>query len=215
MADSDGWGNLVALLIPKAAKTKSCADLRPITLLPALKKLYSLLLLSRVSPLLHDKLHEWSLGCRKGYQALELIHAVRLLCERHREWDKKLCICKLEFRKAFDSLSHIALERTLLEAGNHENLTLVILREIIHIQVAFVFQDSLSLPVPILNGVPQGDPASPLFFSAAVDRLLTVCVSRWMRGKVGLFLEPESPENAAIHFPILCWMDGRHLLFFF
>ena len=90
MADSDEWGHLVALLILKATTTTGCADLRPITLLPALKKLFSLLLLSRVSPLLSEKLHEWSLGCRKGYQALELIHAVRLLCERHREWDKKL-----------------------------------------------------------------------------------------------------------------------------
>ena len=211
MADSEEWDHLVALLIPKAATTKGCADLRPITLLPALKKLYSLLLLSRVSPLLHDNLHEWSLGCRKGYRALGLIHAVRLPCERHREWDKKLCICKFDFRKASGSLSHVALERTLLEAGSHENLTLAILRETIRVRVAFAFQDSLGLPVPILNGVPQGDPASPLFFSATVDRLLTVCVSRWLREKVGLFLEPESPEETAIHFPILCWMGDIYL----
>ena len=65
MADSDEWDQLVALLIPKAATTKGCADLRPITLLPALKKLYSLLLLSRVSPLLHDKLHV-EFGVPKG-----------------------------------------------------------------------------------------------------------------------------------------------------
>ena len=207
MADSDEWDHLVALLIPKAATTKGCADLCSITLFPALKKLYYILLLSRVFPLLHDKLHEWSLGCRKGYQALELIHAVRLLCEHHRERGKNLCICKLDFRKAFDSLSHVALEKTLLEAGSHENLTLAILREIIRVQVAFVFQDSLSLPVPILNRVPQGDPASPLFFSATVGRLLTVCVSRWLREKVGLFLESNSPEGTPVHFPILCWMD--------
>ena len=108
-------------------------------------------------------------------------------------------------------MSHVALERTLLEAGSHENLTLAILREIIRVQVAFIFQDSLSLPVPILNGVPQGDPASPLFFSAMVDRLLTVRVSRWLRENVGLFLEPESPEGTPIHFPILCWMDDIYL----
>ena len=185
MADSDEWDHLVALLIPKAATTKGCADLRPITLLPALKKLFSLLLLSRVSPLLSEKLHGWSLGCRKGHQALELIHAVRLLCERHREWDKKLCMCKLDSRKAFDSLTHIALERTLRDTGTHENLTLAILREIIQVQVAFVFQDSLSLPVPILNGARQGDPASPLFFSATVERLLAKCVARWLREKTG------------------------------
>ena len=158
-------------------------------------------------PLLNDELHEWSLGCRKGFQALELIHAVRLLCEHHREWNKKLCICKLDFRKAFDSLIHIALERTLRDAGAHGNLTLAILREIIQVPVAFVFQDSLNLPVPTLSGVPQGNPASRLFFSAIVDRLLATCVSRWLREKVCLVLEPESLEGASVHFPILCWMD--------
>ena len=91
------------------------------------------------------------------------------------------------------------------------NLTLAILREIIKVQVAFVSQDSISLLVPILNGVPQGDPASPFFFSATVDRLLTVCVSRWLRGKVGLPLEPDSTEEAPIHFPILRWMDDIYL----
>ena len=71
------WHNLPTLLLPKIPRVKSRTQLRPITIPPVLKELYSTLLLFRVSPYLEPLLSPWNLGCRKGYQALESISTVR------------------------------------------------------------------------------------------------------------------------------------------
>ena len=80
------WHLLSAVLIPKAPRISSCKKLRPITILPVLKKLYSNLLLTRVTADLVESLSQWNMGCRRGFQALEVISILRWLSERHSEW---------------------------------------------------------------------------------------------------------------------------------
>ena len=55
------WHLLSAVLIPKASRISPCRKLRPITILPVLKKLYSNLLLTRVTADLADSLSQWNI----------------------------------------------------------------------------------------------------------------------------------------------------------
>ena len=71
------------------------------------------------------------MGCRKKFQAVELIQAVRLVIERAKEWQLPVFVAKLDFRKAYDSLSHAAIEATLKQAGVDDDLIRVYVREIL------------------------------------------------------------------------------------
>ena len=99
VGEPSSWYNLYTFLLPKIPRVKSRTQLRPITILPALKKLYSTLLLSRASPHLKPLLSPWNLGCRKGCRALELISAVQWSVEKCQEWNDMLWIVKLDFKK--------------------------------------------------------------------------------------------------------------------
>ena len=63
------------------------------------------------------------------------------------------------------------------------------MREIYDNKVSFKFLDITSDHVFLLNGVAQGDPASPLLFTATVDRLLRPLVDKWKRFGRGLQLD--------------------------
>ena len=91
------WHLLPAALIPKAPRISSCKKIRPITILPVLNKLYSNLLLTRVAADFVDSMNHWNMGCRRGYQALEVISILRWLSQRHSEWRVPLFVGKLDF----------------------------------------------------------------------------------------------------------------------
>jgi hypothetical protein len=202
------WRELTAVLIPKINRVKRVADLRPITIVPTLKKLYSLLLLSKASPQLEEKLSPWNMGCRKSFQALEAVSCLRWAVERSREWQLPLYVAKLDFKKAFDSLSQASLEKTLVDAGVDQDVVLSILEEISEVHVSFTFQGVTSKPLLLLTGVPQGDPSSPLYFCSTVDRLVKPLVSKWKQAGLGFTLD----EGASLHLPLLAWMDDLYLL---
>ena len=95
------WHLLSAVLIPKGPRISSRKKLRPITILPVLKKLYSNLLLTRVTIDLVNSLSHWNMGCRRGYQALEVISILRWLSERHSEWKMPFYVGKPDFKESF------------------------------------------------------------------------------------------------------------------
>ena len=111
------WENLRAVLLPKVPRPAICNDLRPITIVPTPRKRFSCVWLGRVRPLLEIALSEWKMGCRKKFQAVELIQAVRLVIERAKEWQLPVFVAKLDFRKAYDSLSHAAIGATYSQTG--------------------------------------------------------------------------------------------------
>ena len=62
----------------------------------------------------------------------------------------------------------------------------------------------------LLNGVAQGDPASPLLFTATVDRLLRPLVDKWKR--LGRGLQLDLDDGSTVHLPLLPWMDDVYVL---
>ena len=211
MGDPSSWQNLSTLLLPKVPRVKQRSQLRPITILPVLKKLYSTLLLSRVSPYLTPLLSPWNLGCRKGYQALELISVVKWSIEKCQEWHAPLWVVKLDFRKAFDSLTHPSLHKTLRDAGVPDEYVVAVLRELLGVQLSLRYGDVVSHKILALIGVPQGDPGSPLYFSSTVDRLLRPLLAKWKANEIGFTMRSDDTSDPPVHLPLLAWMDDVYL----
>ena len=91
------------------------------------------MLLDRVRAKLLGSLSEWNMGCRPGFQALELIQTLRWVVGRCREWGLPL----------------------------YEDIHAIV-RETDGVEVSFQLEGVQSDPVELTNGLLQGDPPSPV-----------------------------------------------------
>ena len=114
-----------------------------------------------------------------------------------------LFVGKLDSKGAFDALSHPSLE-TMWGPGKY---ALAIKRKICDNKVSFKFLDIASDHVLLLNGVAQGDPASPLIFTATVDRLFRPLVDKWKR--LGRGLQLDLDDGSTVHLRTTPGLDGR------
>eukprot|EP00973_Karenia_brevis_P036399 5019251-Karenia_brevis.AAC.1 len=71
-----------------------------------------------------------------------------------------LWLCTVDFRKAFDSIEHVALWRALAEQGVHAHY-IKTLASLYTAQVGHINVGVLSREFSITRGVKQGDPISP------------------------------------------------------
>ena len=66
-------------------------------------KLYMMVLYAAISPVM--RFRSWiQHGAGKGFQCLEVVHALRLVSEKCLEWGMPLILISLDVRKAYDSL---------------------------------------------------------------------------------------------------------------
>ena len=120
------------------------------------------------------------------------------------------CI-KLDVRKAFDSLSHPALQKTLTDSGVPDDLVSAAFRELLGVELYLKYGDIVSEKVLSLIGVPQGDPGSLLYFASTIDRFLRPLIVRWKAAGVGLTLSSDDVDGEGTHMPLLAWMDDFYL----
>ena len=92
----------------------------------------------------------------------------------------------------------------LKQAGIDEDLIRVYIREILKLSVVFHLNGISSEAVPLLMGLLQGDPASPLLFTATVNRLMQPLVDRWNREDLGFKIGEE-------RICLFAWMDDLYL----
>ena len=151
-------------------------------------------------------LSEWNMGCRPGFQALELVQTLGWVVERCRECGLPLFMAKLGFAKAYDtcSLIHSALQSTLGQADCDVEDIHATMRETDGVEVPFQLGVQ-SDPVELTNGLLQGGPPSPVYFTAAIGRVLKPVVAKWERQQIGLHLD-------GMHMPLVGWMDDLYVL---
>ena len=185
------WHQLVATLLCKVPVVTKPSELRPITLMPVLQKVYSRLLLSKAGPKsAHQSEHMF--GFRKQYQIAELLQCVQQIREKSRAWNLPLFLLKADVKKAFDQVSHTALWAALLHKGVDEGVARATMREYLNNHISFRLPDgTIFEPVPITCGTKQGDPLSPLLFTAVLDMILEPL----MQKQAAQSLKAENKEN--------------------
>ena len=97
-------------------------------------------------------------------------------------------IATIDFTKAFDSITHKSIWKTLKSCGiNHEYIRL--LKKFYIDQKASVQTDAESNMFEIKNGTKQGDPLSSLLFNTVLQNSLKVVTQRWQKNKgMGTYL---------------------------
>ena len=126
---TEKWSISIIQPIYKGKGSKSDPDnYRGISLISCLCKLFTCLLNSRLFKYLdaNDLLGEEQAAFRKGYSVLDHVFALKSIIDIYLSSKKKLYICFIDYKKAFDSINRQKLWSKLLTYNINGNLLNVI-----------------------------------------------------------------------------------------
>lgn len=147
------WKQTTIKVLHKPGDTKEPKNYRPIAIIPLLYKLYAKLLYNRLAPLLNQQQSPDQAGFRHGFCTTDHLYTTTLLHEKSHEWQLGLWIATVDFKKAFDTVSHDKLWESLRMQGISEAYVQK-LQQLYHDQSARIKTDRWSRIFPIQRGVP-------------------------------------------------------------
>ncbi|CAG9094113.1 unnamed protein product [Plutella xylostella] len=162
------WKISLITLLYKKGDPKLIDNYRPISLLPTLYKLFSMVILNRISKSLDYQQPREQAGFRKGYSTTDHIFTLTQIIERYNEYNKKLYVAFIDYSKAFDSISHAKLWESLAEQGIHSKY-IHLLKSLYSQASAKIKLERIGDSFDIQRGVKQGDPLSPKLFTALLE----------------------------------------------
>ena len=154
--------------MPKKGNPDHIRNYRPISLLPTISKCFSKVLYKRLQQQIEQKQDVEQAGFRPGKSTIDQIHVLTLLIEKTREYNLPLYLLFVDYEKAFDSVEHASLWRSLESASVHPSI-ISTLQEIQSKSTTTIFVHERQIPIQIKRGVRQGDCISPLLFNAALQ----------------------------------------------
>lgn len=156
-------------LIPKKDGADQPGDFRPITVSSVLLRTYHKILATRIMK--HVVLDPRQKAFRQVDGCSENVFLLDMLLRCYREQFKPLFIASIDVAKAFDSVTHQAINDTLLHLGVPEVMVEYIMYSYRGSCTRLVCSDWVSELIFPKCGVKQGDPLSPVIFNMIIDRL--------------------------------------------
>lgn len=158
------------ILIHKDGDSSDPKNYRPITIYPLVRRV--------IEKCLEKKLSFYTSTApeQRGFKMGPGTHINASLingCLKDAKSKKKdLCIAFLDVSKAFDSIGHIHIEKTLQSSGTPSSLVKCIMAFVKNNTTIVENKMEKTNPIEIKRGVAQGAPTSPLLFSLAIDHIV-------------------------------------------
>ena len=179
------WRTTVIKVLFKDGDPKLPSNYRPISIIPILYKLLSRLIMNRIRSTLDSHQCADQVGFRSGYSTDDHLFTFCQLQEKCKEWRQDLWIAAVDFRKAFDTVSHQKLYQMLREHGVPE-IYVNFYEKFYGNQEGCVQLDVLSKKFGFKRGVKQGDPISPIFFNCILEGIFEQLKTTWHSKQYGL-----------------------------
>lgn len=162
------WRNSRTVILHKKGDRDDLRNYRPISLLSVLYKLFTKIILSRISRTLDEAQPPEQAGFRQGFSCVDNIQAVARVIEVCREYQMPLVLTFVDYEKAFDSVETNAILSALVDQGVDPSYirTLADCNRNCTTTIR-LFQRPLTIPIE--KGVRQGDTISPKLFTAALQ----------------------------------------------
>ena len=148
---------------------------------------------------LDDHLHCTQHGFRKGLSCQTQLCATFNYLDKSIDDGHTTHALVMDFKKAFDSVTHRSLWRSLLQQGVPDGY-INLLDKLYTDQVGVVRTDRFSKEFNIEKGVKQGDPLSSLLFNCAAEQLMRTVKQRWRGKGHGVALKPNDERLTNLRF---------------
>ena len=111
------WQHTTIKVLHKSGDKQLPSNYRPIATIPLLYKLFSRLLYNRLEPTLDKNQSCDQAGFRRGRCTTDHLFTTVMLQEISDEWQLPVFFATVDFKKAFDSVTHCAIWNALDEQG--------------------------------------------------------------------------------------------------
>ena len=172
----------IAKVLPlfKKDDPSQITNYRPISLLPAISKIYERVVFQQLMIIFSQRnlFHTSQYGYRKGHStelaALELVDRVSKALDAKKSSQHCLAIF-MDLSKAFDTLDHSILLRKLAHYGLGPLSCKLIDSYLSHREQYVQLENAASSRLPISTGVPQGSVLGPILFLIYLNDIENVC----------------------------------------
>ena len=174
-----------SILLPKCSSgLDEIGNWRPLSIASTLARLYTKILAKRLSEsvTLHPAQRGFIRAAGVSENTILLEHLIR---KAKGQGKGSLVVAFLDLAKAFDTVSHCLSERGLERLGVPKKFTEVVRDLYTGASTVFGTGGGDTRPIPINQGVKQGDPLSPILFNVALDPLFCTLQQRgrgWSEG---------------------------------
>ena len=107
------WTQSLIITLPKKGSLQPCQNYRTISLISHPSKVMLRILMNRLKPQAGEITKEEQAGLRAWRSTTEQIFNLRILCEKYLQHQQSLYHVFVDFKKAFDRVSHAALWATM------------------------------------------------------------------------------------------------------
>ena len=163
------WNQSLMVLLPKLRNPRSPKDTRPIAMGCSAEKLFCRIILRRCDNCFQLR-RPWQCAAPRR-QTCDYLFTMHRICELEREWSKGLCILKIDFRRAFDSINRkVLLGRLRTRLGDSEEFRIW---ETIMLDTSCILRSPWNQTnFETSRGIRQGAIESPAMFGCLVEWVL-------------------------------------------
>lgn len=173
------WKTAIGKPLPKNCNPKSFSDLRIISILPVMSKIFERILYRQIYEYFAEKklLPDSQCGFRKGFGTSTAL--VSVMDDLFTAYDQGLVsvLVLLDFSKAFDTINHKLLCAKFKYFGFNDASVLLISSYLSDRFQKTFHNNTFSSNLNILSGVPQGSILGPLFFIIYTSDILNSVIN--------------------------------------
>lgn len=166
------WGTSLICPIFKKGDKLLCNNYRGISLLDVAYKIFSNILLSKISLFAENILDEYQCGFRRGRGTIDQIFVMRQIFEKCWEYKVNLHMLFIDFRQAFDSIVRDNLFNALIGFRVPSKLIRLVRMTLKNSNAKVLVSGKVSHEFPITSGVRQGDALSATLFNLALHDVI-------------------------------------------
>ena len=167
----DDLKHSIFIKIPKIANAIDCTDYRTLCLMSNVTKIILRVITERNRRTFEREAGKTQSGFKKGMGTREGIFNFRMIIEKMFEKDKKIYICFIDYKKAFDRVYHDKLIESLKDT-EIDGKDLILIKNLYWNQTASMkTEDGYTASFPIKRGVRQGCVLSPSIFNVYTERI--------------------------------------------
>lgn len=162
------WKIAKVVVVPKKEKDYTKPEnLRPISLLPNISKVYEMCINNTITKLCikYNILNEKQFGFKHKHSTINAIN--KLISDINWNWNKKLCTgaCLIDMEKAFDGIWIQGLICKLIDYGFPLNIVILLFNMLNGKTYSVQFKNRQSKMFKLTNGLQQGTVNAPILFN--------------------------------------------------